>query len=477
MKTLTIIVPIFNKEDLLRQCLDSMNIPECKEDLEVLLIDDGSQDDSYEIAKQYAAKEPNVFKAYTQPNQGVGTVMSKGISIAKGRYFKEVDADDWLDSMALVSLVDYLKKTDVDIVVNPFQIVNEETADVEEHFYKNVKFRSKYNIEDIISHSGLSIQACTIRKALFEENNFVLSKQRYYVDMQLVESAILYAKSCVVLKESLYRYRIGQAEQSVNINSYIKHRRCFFEETLLSLKRLNEAVDKNLSSEKIAVQKRCCESYCVYLFGITSLCDDGDLVETDKMIMDNSREIYDSEDNIALISKYRNKEFATEYDYKQWVRNEYVEICSRGDIDGLRAFYYIGNNIQSDVLKGYDLQLEQKNILNQWMLNMEQGILPEQYFEGKGYKCIAIYGLGILGDHLYRQLKKSNIQVKYIIDQKVMSIPGDVQSDVTIIKPSEKLQKIDVVVVTALMQYKEIKILLSDKVECDIISIENVIYG
>lgn len=112
------------------------------------------------------------------------------------------------------------------------------------------------------------------------------------------------------------------------------------------------------------------------------------------------------------------------------------------------------------------------HLLNQWFAMKQRKESIEPYFIEKGYRKIAIYGLGELGNRLYEELKDSAIEVKYAIDKHADSI----YTDLEIRSPDEKWESADAVVVTAVYDFKEIHKKIAKKIDCPVISLEEVIY-
>lgn len=91
-KILTVVVPTYNAEKYLRDNLESFKIPELMEDLEILIVNDGSTDHSLEIAEEYVRQYPDTYRVITKENGGHGSGINCGIANARGTYFKVVDA-------------------------------------------------------------------------------------------------------------------------------------------------------------------------------------------------------------------------------------------------------------------------------------------------------------------------------------------------------------------------------------------------
>lgn len=110
--------------------------------------------------------------------------------------------------------------------------------------------------------------------------------------------------------------------------------------------------------------------------------------------------------------------------------------------------------------------------LDQWLQIRQEGKTLVEYFTKNGYKTVAVYGMKELGERLCDELKDSDVMVSYAIDQNADSI----YADVNVVVPDDELAPVDVVVVTAITYFDEIEEMLSEKVDCPIISLEDVLY-
>lgn len=118
-KLLTIVVPVYKVEPYINKCLDSLLVsPELMRKLEVLIINDGTPDNSAEMSREYVKRYPETFRQIDKENGGHGSAWNMGLKEATGKYLRFLDSDDWLSNLDLL-LVD-LQKNDVDIVFNPF---------------------------------------------------------------------------------------------------------------------------------------------------------------------------------------------------------------------------------------------------------------------------------------------------------------------------------------------------------------------
>lgn len=111
-------------------------------------------------------------------------------------------------------------------------------------------------------------------------------------------------------------------------------------------------------------------------------------------------------------------------------------------------------------------------MMNQWVKVKQEGKNLSSYFETNGYKKIAIYGMSYAGETLIDELSGSNIEIAYAIDKNADSI----YADVDVITMEDELQDVDAIVVTAITFFDEIEEMLSEKIECPIVSLEDILY-
>ena len=228
-KILTIAVPCYNSEAYMRKCIDSLL--EGGEDVEILIIDDGSSDQTAVIADAYAAAHPGIVRAIHQENKGHGGAVNTGITNASGMYFKVVDSDDWLDRESFMIALDRLKsfrqdrkRVDMLICNYVYEHVNDGSSHVVS--YKNAlpqervfgwqetrRFRVDQNL---LMHSVI------YRTKVLRRSGLVLPEHTFYVDNLFVYVPLPYVKTMYYLNIDLYRYYIGREDQSVNEQIMIK---------------------------------------------------------------------------------------------------------------------------------------------------------------------------------------------------------------------------------------------------------------
>jgi glycosyltransferase involved in cell wall biosynthesis len=224
-KLLTITVPTYNMEALLPRCLDSMLPPSQLQRLEIIIVNDGSKDDSLGVARQYEARFPEVVKVIDKENGGHGSALNVGIREAKGKYFKIVDADDWLDPTDLTAHMGYLDRYDADMVLTNYMRTYDNTG-AEPILYSDRLEQKDYLRDDLyralmIDTSHLSyahMHAITYRTALLQDNDIRITEHSFYVDQEYIVYPQKFIERARYQNIFLYRYYNGRPGQSVAPN-------------------------------------------------------------------------------------------------------------------------------------------------------------------------------------------------------------------------------------------------------------------
>jgi glycosyltransferase involved in cell wall biosynthesis len=229
MKLITFAVPCYNSSAYMRHCIDTLL--NAGEDVEIIIVNDGSSDDTAKIADEYAIKYPTIVKAIHQENGGHGEAVNTGIKNASGLYYKVVDSDDWLDVPGMLKVISTLKKLCNDKVNLDMMICNyvyEHTADNTSKTmrYKNVLPQGRvFEWNDVGSFKVsqyILMHSVIYRTSILKESKLMLPKHTFYVDNIFVFQPLPYVKTMYYLDIDLYRYFIGREDQSVNEKIMIK---------------------------------------------------------------------------------------------------------------------------------------------------------------------------------------------------------------------------------------------------------------
>ncbi len=223
MKLLSVTVPCYNSAGYMRRCLESLLVG--GEDVEIILVNDGSTDETGEIADWYASEYPTMVRVIHKENGGHGSGVNAGMETASGLFFKVVDSDDWVKEEEFLKILSALRElsgenTLPDMVISNFVYEKEgekksrvmhyrHALPVNELFtWKDVKHFRKGQY--ILMHSVI------FRTKLLRECGLKLPERLFYVDNLYVFQPLPYVKTMYYMDINFYRYYIGREDQSVN---------------------------------------------------------------------------------------------------------------------------------------------------------------------------------------------------------------------------------------------------------------------
>ena len=222
MKLLTFTIPCYNSQDYMRHCIESI-LPG-GEDVEILIVDDGSKDDTAAIADEYAEKYPTIVKAIHQENGGHGEAVNAGIRNATGLYFKVVDSDDWVDWNAYQAILAKLREIAGGSVALDMLLANY-VYEKEGAKHKRVMRQTGFPKDQIFTWSDVRhfykghyilMHSVIYRTKLLRECGLELPKHTFYVDNIYVYKPLPHVRTMYYMDVDFYRYFIGREDQSVN---------------------------------------------------------------------------------------------------------------------------------------------------------------------------------------------------------------------------------------------------------------------
>ncbi len=228
-KLLSIAIPSYNSEAYMAHAIESL-LPG-GDDVEILIVNDGSKDRTAEIADSYQAKYPGICKAIHQENGGHGAAVMAGLQNATGIYFKVVDSDDWLDETAYPHVLDVLKtlaapEKQIDLVISNF--IYDKVDAVHKHVmsYNHALPENRPFSWEETRHfrigQYLLMHSCIYRTELLRTCGLDLPRHTFYVDELYVYVPLRSVKTMYYINENLYHYFIGREDQSVQESIMIK---------------------------------------------------------------------------------------------------------------------------------------------------------------------------------------------------------------------------------------------------------------
>ncbi len=204
---ISIIVPVYNTSEYLKECLNSL-VDQTIQDYEVIVIDDGSTDDSLKIIKEYYEHYPKIIKYKSIKNSGVSHARNVGLSMAKGEYVGFVDSDDYIDKDMYLKLYNKAKEEKAEIALcGYYKLKNKklEPAKIKENkeFENSVKNNPK-----ILKYSSPFAAVHLFKKKLIDNNKIIFEDYKIFEDLLFTYKAYKHANKIVKVFEPLYYYRI-----------------------------------------------------------------------------------------------------------------------------------------------------------------------------------------------------------------------------------------------------------------------------
>lgn len=223
MKYISFAIPCYNSEAYMANAVES--ILKGGEDVEIIIVNDGSKDRTSEIAHEFEAKYPTIIKAVDKENGGHGDAVNTGLEHATGKYFKVVDSDDWVNEEALCKILEVLKKfetnnEEIDMLISNYVYEKEGMEHKKVIEYRNVLPQDMiFSWNDIKRfHLGqyILMHSVIYRTEFLKLIQLRLPKHTFYVDNIYVYYPLPHVRKIYYLDVNFYRYYIGREDQSVN---------------------------------------------------------------------------------------------------------------------------------------------------------------------------------------------------------------------------------------------------------------------
>lgn len=222
MKLMTFTVPCYNSAAYMHICVESLL--KGGEDVEIIIINDGSKDETGKIADAFAEKYPSIVRVVHQENGGHGEGINQGIAHATGKYFKVVDSDDWVNENALHAVLNKLKRLEatggVDLMVCNYVYEHEDKSLNSTIRYGNVFPEGKVvgweDTKPFMINQYLTLHSAIFRTQMLRDCGVVLPKHIFYEDNLFVYTPLTLVKKICYLDQDFYRYLIGREGQSVS---------------------------------------------------------------------------------------------------------------------------------------------------------------------------------------------------------------------------------------------------------------------
>lgn len=220
---LTIVIPTYNMQDYLNRCLDSLIVrPDLMGQLEVLVVIDGSKDNSSAIAHEYEAKYPDTFRVIDKENGNYGSCVNRGLAEAQGKYIKVLDADDWFDTKNFEAFLPFLENSDADLVISDFDQVDE-SGNVTNHLSYGLPTSSDNTLSVIPRNVLFLMHAVTYKTENLRKIGYRQTEGISYTDQEWIFLPTTTVQKVGYFDSVVYKYLVGRQGQTVDPSVFAKH--------------------------------------------------------------------------------------------------------------------------------------------------------------------------------------------------------------------------------------------------------------
>ncbi|MBQ7531902.1 MAG: glycosyltransferase family 2 protein [Paludibacteraceae bacterium] len=221
MKLLSIIIPTYNMAELLPRCLDSLVSARQADRLDVLVVNDGSKDNSLEVAQGYAWKYPTIVRVIDKPNGNYGSTINAALPVATGKYVKVLDSDDWFDTAVLDAFLTAAENVEADILVTHFTQIGATTREV--YRYNTMgrepyDYGKVYDLDEVLNDGYIRfflMHALAYRTKLLRSIGYRQTEGVSYTDTEWSCYPTFYARTICFLDLNLYQYNLDREGQTM----------------------------------------------------------------------------------------------------------------------------------------------------------------------------------------------------------------------------------------------------------------------
>ena len=255
MKYISFAIPCYNSQDYMAHAIESI-LPGGDE-VEIIIVNDGSKDKTSQIAHEYMDKYPDIIKVIDKENGGHGDAVNAGLANASGKYFKVVDSDDWVDEEALHKILMLLRHLEedneqIDMLISNYVYEKAGVTHKKCIHYRNVLPQDEVFRWDDIRHFRLDqyilMHSVIYRTDMLKLSQMRLPKHTFYVDNIYVYYPLPHVRKIYYLDVDFYRYFIGREDQSVNEKVMIARvdQQIFVTKTMIDMYQLKKVTSKKL---------------------------------------------------------------------------------------------------------------------------------------------------------------------------------------------------------------------------------------
>lgn len=278
--------------------------------LQIMIVNDGSKDNTAEIAQEYISMYPDVFTLINKENGGWGSTVNSGIQHATGKYFKQLDGDDYYNPHHLDLLIGQLEETDCDMIITPYISFDDRTGKQMDYHDCNPGYeqKKKYALSQLKGFKPLMHAICVKTELL--KNAVRVTEHCFYTDTEFVLKALNQVHTVMFFDKVIYCYRRAAEGQSMSLTGLEKH---YFEQyrviqELLTYREVSVKREEVLTAYDNLLFGTCMWHYLVMLYLKPTWKHRKDLIAFDKLLKKDAPDYYARTD-IGTILKLRKTKY------------------------------------------------------------------------------------------------------------------------------------------------------------------------
>lgn len=446
---ISVIIPAYNCRDWIGRCLDSV-LDQTYQSLEIVVIDDGSDDGSAEIIEHFMQKDSRI-RYFFQKNRGEASARKHGIMEAAGSVVAFVDADDYIEKDMYEKMMAVMREQGADIVECSCRKVSPGGRVLQNNELKEETVVGKRRcVKHYLRQKNVANYLCNkiYRKELFHDLRIPVLK--YSVDYYI--NAIVHARAekKIILSHIFYNYRLHEGQvtdaRHVSLSGF---------DRVLAGRLVVQYFRKDRELRTYAAVYACDYAVCT---ARQYLC------------------CYP--DRWQEVRKHIKADFLYCYIHMASVADADIDVMAKRK-QYMR--FFLKGEISRGILPQALPELAQKEkqhekcsrllkLMCRWTMNVQKGICVADFLRKREWHSVAVYGAGEVGKCLLAELSDTDIEVRYVIDRRRIEL------DLPVYSPDDRLSAVDCVIVTAVTNHGEIRRSLKDKMDCPVISIEEIVY-
>lgn len=218
MVKVSVIVPVYNKEKEIEKCLDSI-LNQTLNEIEIIVVNDGSTDRSLELIKKYEKKYSSKIKVINHENHGIGYTRNKGIEKSTGEFISFVDSDDFIEKEMLCEYYNFCKEHNLDILTGYyFKVTGNKKEIFKNPYFKICNIKSNTNIINLIDYGPCNK---IFNTKIIKENKIKFDENSKYEDMPFVSTTISKANKIGHIGKAYYNYYIREGSETTTVDKRV----------------------------------------------------------------------------------------------------------------------------------------------------------------------------------------------------------------------------------------------------------------